>query len=347
MPTGSKLAGVATIFGLLGLLATLLLWVAFLVSAGSMHASDAAGNALAQSFTFLSGMALWLALGLLLLVAASRGSLSPGAIVGALLLLPASGVATGAVVQLLARDRSQGHWLLVVPGLAPLLVMAYVLWASLPALRALLPARLAGALAAGGLLLLSALPWPTLLRQSRLSSEREAGQQREADARRRQERAEEQRLWQDRFESLPQDAPLWEWRDFTEHGPELRQRALAGMRRLPRRQADAELLLSKGFDFPMRELPELDLAASPVLCGHARRFLGARLEQISPAVPGRPWGWEKDAVDPYLPALAWLLAHGCDRGPELAALEAGVQAYPRDAERDQTAEALARLHPGR
>lgn len=344
MPTVAPSSPLAGLVVALGFLATVALFVVFVAGATSLHASDAAGNALSQAFTVLAGVALWVALLLLALLAALRGLLPPAALAASALLLPASGAAALAVVQLLSRDRSQGRWLLAVPVVAPLLVLGYLLWAGLPALRARVPASLADLVAGGGLLLVSLLPWPSVWLAGRAASQQTERLGRETEARERRERAEEQREWSERLDELPPDAPLWEWREFTEHGPELRQRALAGVRKLDRRQADAELMLSRGLDFPMRELPELDLQASPALCAGARRLLGDKLRQISPAVPGRPWSWEQAAVDPYLPALAWLLAHGCDCRAELAALESALQAYPRDADRERTERALAGLH---
>jgi hypothetical protein len=334
-----------TIAGLAVLGLAFLCWMLFLGSAGTMHDSDPAGNAMSQAFTFLVGIVLWLLLAMLL--ALSMRGLPGWTIATALVLLPASGGSVLAVMQTLAGDRTAARWLLVVPAGLPLLIMVFALWALSPGLRALLPAGLAVAVAWGGVLLLALLPWPSLLaHRARAGEQRQRlGEQaeREEAARQRLDREE----WTARFEKLPADAPLWQWRDFTTRGPELRERALAAIRRLPDRQAQAEELLAHGLDFPIRELPALDLQATPSLCGKARAFLREKLKQISPAVPGRPWNWENAAVDPYLPGIEWLLAHGCDCGAEVTALEAAVRAYPADADCDRTLAGLARLRAAR
>jgi hypothetical protein len=330
-----------TIAGLAVLGLAFLCWIVFLANASSMHDSDPAGNALSQAFTFLVGTVLWLLLAAVLAIAV-RGL--PGwTVVVAVVLLPASGGSVLAVMQTLAGDRAADRWLLLVPFGVPLLVLGFALWALLPGLRGLLPSGLATGLAWGGVLLLAALPWPSLLaHRARVAEQRQRlGEQAEREETERQRLDREE--WTARFEKLPADAPLWQWRDFTTHGPELRERALVAIRRLPDRQAQAEDLLVHGLDFPIRELPALDLEATPSLCEKARAFLREKLKQISPAVPGRPWNWENAAVDPYLPGIEWLLSNGCDCGREVSDLEAAVRLYPTDADRDRTLAALERL----
>lgn len=141
----------------------------------------------------------------------------------------------------------------------------------------------------------------------------------------------------------PPDAPLWEWRPFTEHGEELRQMAIEGVRRLADRQSDAEMLLDKGLDFPMLYMSQMDLEATPALCESARKFLHRLLRSISPATPGQPYSSEKGSVDSSLATIEWLLQHGCDCGPGVAQIEAAVRAYPRAADRGQTLATLARI----
>jgi hypothetical protein len=78
-----------------------------------------------------------------------------------------------------------------------------------------------------------------------------------------------------------------------------------------------------------------------VLCAKGRKILRGRLASISPPVPGRPYSWEKDSVDPYLSSMEWLLLHGCACSPEVAQIETAVQAYPGAQDRNRTLSVLA------
>jgi hypothetical protein len=331
---------VKVVFAMILLLAAVV-WAGFVGCATTMHASDAAGNGLTQAFAFLLGIALWVLLAALLLIAALFGEMPRYAKLAAALLHPASGAAAMATVDLLSRDASQA-WMLIVPIVIPLLLVGYAAWACVPFLRRLVAAR-GAALAWGAVLLLTLLPWPLVVQAAVSRAAGRAQMDAEGAIREREAAEQEQREWTARFEQLARDAPLWEWRDYTEHGEALRQRALEGIRHLDRRQRDAEELLDHGLAFPMRELPDLDLAITPAFCQKARRFLADRVKSLSPAVPDRPYSWEKSAADPYLPAMRWLLDHDCDCRPEASAIEAAVKAYPPAPDRDAALARLARL----
>jgi hypothetical protein len=325
------------------LLLTATLWIGMVASAMTLHGSDAAGNGMSQAFAFLLAVAVWGLLCVLLATAALGGEMPAWAKGAALVLHPVWGLASLATLQVLSNGEGRETWLLVVPMLAPLLVMGYALWAFLPSLHRVIPSGVAGGVVWGGVLALSVLPWPAVYRSARVR-EQEAVQRRAEDAIQTAKQAEQERgEWAARFEKLPKGAPLWEWRDFTEHGEELRQRAFEGIRRLDRRQADAEELLDHGLAFPIQELPNLDLEITPSFCWKARAFLAGKLKALTPAVPGRPYSWEKASVDPYLPGMEWLLDHRCDCRAEVAAMQAGVQAYPPAADRDRALATLARL----
>lgn len=56
----------------------------------------------------------------------------------AVILVPLSGVATFAAIDMCSRDM---RWAIVFPAVLPLLIVFYALWARLPRLQALLPAE--------------------------------------------------------------------------------------------------------------------------------------------------------------------------------------------------------------
>ncbi len=332
-----------SIFGVALLLLTLLCWIGFVVNATSMHESDAAGNAMTQGFAFLLGSAAWILLALTLLVAGLRGTMPNWAMIAACLLVPASAAASLATLQLFAANDYPANWLFVVPILTPPFMGSYALWAHVPQIRGRIPATLAGSVVWGCVLVLTLLPWPVIIKASRLRHEIRVERDRIYAMEEAQRLAKERQEWLAKFEQLPKNAPLWCWREFTEHGEELRQMAFEGIRQLARRQADAEQLLDQGFAFPMLELPNLSLEVTPALCEHARKFLRERVKQISPPVPGRPYDWEKQAIDPYLASIEWLVQHACDCRDELAQVEAAVRAYPEAADRNRTLATLARI----
>ena len=60
-----------TILGVFLTIATLFLWLFFAAGSTTPYTSDAAGNAMAEGFVMLSGMALWVVLAIFLLLAVS------------------------------------------------------------------------------------------------------------------------------------------------------------------------------------------------------------------------------------------------------------------------------------
>jgi len=234
----------------------------------------------------------------------------------------------------------------VVPILAPLLMLAYVVWALFPGLRTLVPSATAGGIVCGGVLMLSLVALPTVTKSWRGAEQRNAQANAAAQAyaeKEKERESKENEEWTAKFEKLPADASLFQLSEFTRHGKELRNKAFQAMRNRPSRQADAEDLLVQGSSWPLLELPELGLEATPSLCELARKFLANCAKSISPPVPGRPYDWEKALVDPYLTTMQWLVEHHCDCAAELAAVEAAVRAYPAAADRDQTLTTLARI----
>src|SRR5277367_1225093 len=109
-------------------------WLFFAAGASTLHGSDAAGNAMSNAFTTLAGIALWVLLAIFLLMAGLRRGFPAWATVAAILLVPASAVAALRTVDMLSGNYN-GKWPLVVPCLAPLLILAYWVWIYLPALR--------------------------------------------------------------------------------------------------------------------------------------------------------------------------------------------------------------------
>ncbi|MCB1542509.1 MAG: hypothetical protein KDJ25_17170 [Rhodoblastus sp.] len=110
---------------------------------------------LSAAFTIIYDVLMvWTALVVLTAVAAIQGDMPAGGWIAAIVLLPASGVATAAAIDLATRG---GRWALVVPCLLPPLIGSYATWARLPRLRAAVPAKAATYGVWGVVLVLSAV----------------------------------------------------------------------------------------------------------------------------------------------------------------------------------------------
>jgi len=318
-------------------------WTMVILGASSMHASDPAGNAMTQGFMFLFAIAQWVMLAIVFLTALFKVDMPLWAKTSACILVPISCAASFAALNTLASDQHAGRWLLITPILIPPLVASYVIWAFVPRLHSAVPLNIAGVVLWSVVAIVAVLPIPSIVLHGIADYETRTEIGREAAREHEERTSREREEWLVKFRMLPPDAPLWEWRPFTEHGEELRQMAFEKIRRLADRQSDAEMLLEKGLNFPMLHMPQMDIECTPALCESARKFLRKRVESISPAVAGRPYSWEKDSIDPYLSTIEWLLRHGCDCGPEVAQIEAAVLAYPRAADREHTLAVLARI----
>jgi hypothetical protein len=314
-----------------------------------MHTSDAAGNGLTQSFAFLTTIILWIFLGALLVVAGVKGEMPPWTSVAALILVPGSGAAAIAAVNLLADTFYKSKWPVAIPAFAPLLIIAFALWAFYPALQGRISAINASAFTWTAILLLSLAPWPAVAyrRHHGEADRAKAAADYQADEPKRIE-AERQRNLAE-FRKLTPDSPLKDWLTFRPASNELREQALAAIRKLPRRQADAELMLRQGLDYFWDDLPELDLAPSPVVCESARKFLLEKARDIQPHNPADPpkFAYMVERIEPFLPTMKWLVEHHCECAAELAALENTVRIYPDSPERKKMLDALTGIRQKR
>src|SRR5580658_1444008 len=311
VPTAAIIAS-----SVLGLLA-LLVWVYHLSLLASLSGSDAAGNGMAQGFAAVAMILLWVLLGLLLIIAATTGGVPVAAVIAALVLLPASGLASGAALDLLIRPGVPPFlWPIVTPAVVPPLVVAFCFWSLVPVLRSALPSGLAGAVVWGAVLILSLAIFPLTRARNQFDAHQVAL---EADA------AAELAL-------LPADAPLWDLVPFVD-GPGnylFHEQLAARMRGLARRQGDVETMLDRG-DFPLRslDLGALDLEPTPSLCDKARALLRRRVEPLvlPPGSSTRPYAEIAAEVAGAADAMDWLVGYDCPCDAESLAWETMAKAY--------------------
>ena len=117
-----------------------LAWMLLLVDA--FRFSPGGGDqVLSSAFAIIYDVLMvWTALVVLVLVAAIQGTMPPLGWISAIVLLPASGAATVAAIDLATRG---GRWALALPCLLPPLIALYAAWARFPRLRATVPAGFA------------------------------------------------------------------------------------------------------------------------------------------------------------------------------------------------------------
>ena len=307
--------------------------------------SDAAGNAMNDAFMALFGIALWVVLAALMLVAFKNGRMPGWAAIGALILLPQACYASFVSADLYAHQRGPAF---IVPALVPPVIVLYALWVRIPALARALPPAAPSAVAGCALVALIAVSMWTSYVDTLAAPARNAALQAEYEQRRAEEArvyAEDRARDEARFAALGPDSSL---RDFLQYlnGSDARARvALEGARHANSRQADAVALLrdpARERLVDLSELWQLDLEATPELCD----AYGAALRKSAPKIDPGYSNRLGEAIDLefQLPNLQWL-APRCDFRAVLTDLAARLRVV-RDSSRidklADTMDALAR-----
>ncbi len=317
-----------TTFWILLLVLAVPLWIGVIACLFDLNNSDAAGNGLAQAFTAIYIFVLWAILAILLWIGSGRQGVPGWSAVAAILLHPASCAAAFALLHLQSQ-RDENRWMIVVPALAPPLLMLISACGVFPALLTGIPAS-GFAYAWGAVLCLSIVPWPCVAALPGIKAEREA----KREAMRIERRAA--------FGRLTAESPIREWMAFTErYDDPLYEAALKAMRERPNRQAEVEEMLAKGDGLAFRDLARLDITATPSLCRDANALL---LSKAAGFHPSRQRGLMfKDIrveVESYESPLGWLSENGCNVDSVLKTFSDAIRTYP---DWDQGALILAHL----
>jgi hypothetical protein len=323
-----------------------LLWIATVANAISIRSSDAAGNALSQAFGVLMAIALFVLLALVLVLGVVRGEMPAWMRVALVVLVPASGAATVAAIEVLSQGTEWPvKWPLIVPILAPLILIVVAVWSYSPSLRAMTAPRAIGGVATIVLAGLSIAPWPLLRERTRV---RRAGPGELAAI-----RAAKRARWSNsdsasaraQFEALEPDAPLYSWLPFTEPGHPLRDRAMAAIARLPDKQREVEEMVRSGNVAAVREIPNLGVEATQSLCDAASESIVFHARRSLPDSPTEAAQYARYArdVEFYMPAVVWLVDRGCPIAPAIAELETTARAFGDSPERARFLNQLAQL----
>jgi hypothetical protein len=317
-PSRSSAAASAIAIALGSVLSLLILlpWAFVLNSLTDLTGSDPAGNALTQGFTALAIFILWALLGGLAIIAFVKGTAPPAAALAALILIPVSGWAAMAALDLLARPHlAPFYWPMIVPAGVPPLVVSFCWWTLLPipARHRSIPANTAAGIAWGAVLILSLAILPMNQVRDQVYAQQAA----------------EQAKWDAALASMPADAPLWDAISLlaTARGETKQIAVLDRIKTLDRRQSDAEIMLDRG-DFPLRYLGSFGLNPTPAICDKARNLLRQRVKPlVLPAPNAKPYDDIYQEVADAVAAMSWLVGYGCSCDAESLAWEAMAKAY--------------------
>jgi hypothetical protein len=293
--------------------ACMVLWFMVVPSLIGLGKSDAAGNAMSQAFTAMFMFVLWVLLAVLTLVAWMKGGMPGPAAVAALILVPASGVATFMALDLLSRQSVPPYSMpIVIPALVPPLIVAFCLWALFPSLRAFVPAAFAGWTTWGGILIVCLGIVPLNGMRDRANAELVAAQQEYEAA----------------YARVPSDAPLWIWVPFLNTPNTSRQEEiLAHIRSSDRRQSEAEIMLDRG-DFPLGYLGRIDLDPTPSICDKARALLRQQAAKLVPPKPNeQPYSTVRNQAEDAVAAMRWLVGYDCSCNEESQAWQTVAESY--------------------
>jgi len=288
-------------------------WAFGLALLSDLVSSDAAGNAYTQAYAAIDLFIVWGLLAIIVIIAAVKGDMATPAVLAAAVLVPASGVTAFVVLELLSTPLLPPFlWPIVIPALIPPLVMAFCLWSLFPSLRAAIPARLAGGAVWGATLLLCLSIFGFQhVRQHAIDQIDAANEKYRAD-----------------LASLPADAPFWDWVPFLDtRNASAQSDLLDRMRKLPRRQSEAELMIDRG-DFPLQFLGSLDLTPTPALCDKTGALLRRQVAPLVLTSPNsKPYKDVALQVSGALAAMKWLVGHDCSCDAESLAWETMAKTY--------------------
>lgn len=324
-----------------------LLVLAFMLYAGMMGSlsdapnSDAMGRGLATAFGAIIGTVLSLVIAALLIVAAVKGQMSLWGKIGAFILLPVATVVMWIVGDAYGGRDYSAIW---VPALLPPLFVLYAVRARFPSLRRKVGEGAANIVLGGAILLLTVVP----IARTVIPTPRDPA----AEARAMVE--EKARI--DREEQRVRDAEKREETEFAALGPDssmsayfpfltsnrFSKQALAGIRAVKNRQAEAVALLQSKPLVDLAGLSDYNLEPTPELCRAYADALVGTASNVNKSLPNH-LGAAID-LEWQLPNIKWLTGARCNLDQPLTTLEANLRAVADSSRITGFADKLAALH---
>jgi len=249
------------------------------------------------SLDALAVVTVWFNLSIALLLAGIHNGIPWWSCVLAVLLIPFHLLSVFSLMSLLGVQPVR--WMTVVPALAPVVTAAYIVWASIPRVRGMLPPNLASALVWGAVLSLSIIPLP---RATRLDEDhRQQRMEREAPIKARVAQ----------LEQMPPDAPV---RDLIRFIPfsETNAEALVKIRASKHKEVELEELINNGNTLALHWLGSFEVSATPGLCECVRKMLKDHIEAMQPN-SGRTL-----YIGDYLGPIDWAARNKCPIRGELS-----------------------------
>jgi hypothetical protein len=306
------------------------LYLGMLGSLSGLNDTDAMGRGLALGFGAIFGVALWLVLAVLLLVAAINGRMPGADKIGAAILLPLSAIAASVAIDLYG---NRADWAFAVPLLLPLLIMFYALWARMPSLQAKFPPLPTTAITGGMVTILTLTPLLVSLVALVPNPARDARQAAVERAREEKLRQEEQIALQreaEVFARLGPDSSLRDYLQYMPGGDSRSHEALDGARLVKSRQTDAVELLNDLFRLDLKVTPDLCKAYDDALSSASSQVSKARSDYLSVAIN----------LEQQMPNIGWLVGGGCNLNASLALLADHVHAVSDSSRMDKFAARL-------
>ncbi len=305
------------------------LYLGMLGSLSGLNETDGLGPGMALGFGAIFGVALWLVLAVLLLIAAINGAMPAIGKIGAALALPLSAIAASVAIGLYGDGAA---WAFAVPLLLPPLIMAYALWARMPSLQTSLPPVPTTAIVGGIVMSLSLLSFLALVGSSIPNPRQQAVEKAREEKLRQEEQIALQRE-AEVFARLGPDSSLRDYLQYLPGGDSRSHEALAGARLVKSRQNDAAELLKAGRLAALTDLFRLDLRVTPELCkayddalaSAAGQVTNARSDYLSVAID----------LEQQLPNISWFVSGGCNLNDSLGILADHLRAVS-DSQRMET-----------
>jgi hypothetical protein len=306
------------------LVITLFLYAVTAATIADSRSSDAAGNALSDAFAALFAGLLWIALAVLLVMAKARGAMvfwAPWVLFG---LVPAAVVA---FFLAMGHFRTGDESALIAVFALPALFVLYAAWARFPGLHGIFqPARSSAVL----LSLVGILSIGTIAAglHARLPSPQAQAERAEAEKARLETAAKAERAAQEReaaaFAALGPDSHIADYLPYL-HERAFTERALAGIRKVKTRQADAVELLGQRPLIDLTELWQWNLLATREMCeAYGNAFLAAA-NQVSKTARSDYLTAAMD-LEWQLPNLKWIVGSKCDLSGPLERAETNIKA---------------------
>jgi len=142
------------------------------------------------------------------------------------------------------------------------------------------------------------------------------------------------------FASLGPDSPLEAYLIYLS-SMAYGERALAGVRQVKNRQADAILLLRQGRLLDLRQLWQFDVAPTVELCQAYDAALAAGAGKVTKA--RSDYLMTAIELELQLPNLTWLIGNHCDLSQSLGLLESNLRAVADSSRVTRFADTLAEL----